>query len=450
MNDLTVIDTGTEIAVPEPTTLVSLLSSKGAIRPFLDELQARMTAKAETLSPETSKGREGLKSISHNVSKAKVKITAQGDLMKEDAQKLIKSVNSELKTVTEFCDTLRDKIKKPALEWEAADDARKDRLKLRLDAFRPQSVPSSSEDLNALIAEVEGVLVDETWQEFQDEAFNAKMLCLNRLDEHLSKALERERIAAEAEAKAAADAAEAMRLSDELAQLRAEKAARDETDRLRLEAERKIAADALAEQQSRDKAEQDKRNQRDLADHLIHHIKAAAMGMIDAQPCPFPMLIHEVEHRVLRDIDGCGDHRGEVMAVREAALLKLEAAYTSQQRQAAEQAEQERAEAARTAALEAEAQAARDKEAAEARHQQELEAVKAKAEADAQAERERIATAAQAEAEAAAKRAADQAHVDHVLSEIAEDLQKLAGHATPLAIAEALMAGEIRHCTVML
>lgn len=143
----------------------------------------------------------------------------------------------------------------------------------------------------------------------------------------------------------------------------------------------------------------------------------------------------------------------------------------AQQKAALEaQRDRERAEAAEKARQEAEARAAEEierakREAAEAVDRAQREAQEAiererQAQADREAEAERqrqeeaarvkreAEEAAQAEVEAKATREASEQRRAEVLADIESALANMAGKATPRAIAEALMAGEIPHCNV--
>ncbi len=134
------------------------------------------------------------------------------------------------------------------------------------------------------------------------------------------------------------------------------------------------------------------------------------------------------------------------------------------------QRDRERAEAAEKARQEAEARAAEEiehakREAAEAVERAQREAQEAiererQAQADREAEAERqrqeeaarvkreAEEAAKAEASAKAKREASEQRRAEVQADIEAALAKMAGKATPAAIALALMAGEIPHCKV--
>ncbi|WP_313349347.1 hypothetical protein [Paracoccus sp. (in: a-proteobacteria)] len=164
----------------------------------------------------------------------------------------------------------------------------------------------------------------------------------------------------------------------------------------------------------------------------------------------------------------------------ELARLRAEeearAAKEAEEKAAREQAEREaqrdreRAEAAELARQEAEARAAEEiertkRDAAEAVERAQREAQEAiererQAQADREAEAERqrqeeaarvkreAEEAAKAEADAKAKREASEQRRGEVQADIETALEKMAGKATPAAIALALMAGEIPHCKV--
>ena len=238
MSDLTP-QTGTALALPEPASLAVMFKTERGLDPILTKLEQDALAMVKDLDPAVKKDRDLMKSAANKVSLSKAEIDRHGKALTEAQRKEVAAVNAGRKVAEEFLAALRDRVRKPADDWEAADQARKDRIRLRLDAFKPATVPSASEGLRGLIAEIEAVIVDSSWQEFEEEAAQAKAMCLNRLDEHLANAVQRE-----------ADAAE-------LERLRAEAAARAEADRIKAEAE--AAERAEAERVARETAEAEAR-----------------------------------------------------------------------------------------------------------------------------------------------------------------------------------------------
>lgn len=388
----------TALALPEPATLATMFKAENGLNPLLDKIKADALAIVKDLDPANKKDRDLMRSAAFKVSQSKAEIDRRGKDLTEAQRKEVAAVNAGRSVADRFLSALRDQVKKPAEDWEAKDAARIEAIKLRMTAFRPMHVPSASDGLRALIAEVEAVTVDASWQEFQTEAAEAKAMCLNRLDEHLQAAIMRDE-AAELAARQAA----------ELEALRAEKAARDEADRLRVEAE-------AAEARRIDEAKQE-------ADRLRIAAERAEADRIAAERAE-AALVAQIE----------ADKIAAAKLAQEQAEAKAKA---EAERVAKEAADRE------AALLQAQADAA-------ARHAKEIVEAKAREEAAAQVERDRIAAQIRAEADARAKREADQAHRSKIHADIAAALQSMSGSATPSAIASAIMDGKIPHVVAVL
>lgn len=396
MNEIS--QTTTALALPEPTTMAMMFKAEKGLDPLLNKIKADALAMVKDLDPANKKDRELMRSAAFKVSQSKAEIDRRGKDLTEAQRKEVAAVNAGRSVADTFLSALRDQVKKPAEDWEAKDAARIEAIKLRMTAFRPMHVPSASDGLRALIAEVEAVTVDASWQEFQTEAAEAKAMCLNRLDEHLQAAIMRDE-AAELAARQAA----------ELEALRAEKAARDEADRLRVEAE-------AAEARRIDEAKQE-------ADRLRIAAERAEADRIAAERAE-AALVAQIE----------ADKIAAAKLAQEQAEAKAKA---EAERVAKEAADRE------AALLQAQADAA-------ARHAKEIVEAKAREEAAAQVERDRIAAQIRAEADARAKREADQAHRSKIHADIAAALQSMSGSATPSAIASAIMDGKIPHVVAVL
>lgn len=379
MTDQTPI-TGTALALAEPTALAAIIRNPKQVDAVIDQMRAEVRSHVPDLT--TVKGRDAIKSLAYKVSRSKTAFDDAGKSVTEVARKEIALVDAERRKIREALDALRDEARKPLTDWEAAEEKRIAALKLRLGAFRPASVPASSEGLRALIAEIEAVTVDASWAEFQTEAAEAKAMCLNRLDEHLAAAVEREEMAREQARKDA-----------ELEQLRRKMAEREEADRLARE-----AAEAEARRIEAERVEAERRAAAEKAE-------AERAARIEAEK----------------------QEAARVAAEQAEARAKAEA-----ERQAKEAAERE-------AAME------REKAAAEERHKRELAEAKAREEAAAQRERDRIAAEQKAAADAKAKREADQAHRARIRDDIATSLNAFCDESAAVMIADAIMAGQIAH-----
>lgn len=384
------------LALPEPTTLATILKSDDRLGSMISELEVSAREEAKAHDVGARKGRDALKSIAHKVSQSKVELDKQGLALTEQARKEIDAVNAGRKLAKTRLDALRDEIKKPALDWEAAEEARVQSLKDRLadlDANRADA-HGPSEQIAAVLTEIEAVEVGEDWQEYQSEAALAKETALTALRNSLEKAEKRE-----AEAR-------------ELEELRALKAKQEEEDRIRREAE--TAAEEL----------------RSRADKARAYIKEAGEGRIGGTPQAFGILIYELDTKIVDIVDQLGEHAEAIHDLRKSTLSDLKSRMEKQRLEDEAKAEQQRKEAAEEAAQEAEAKARQ-------------EAAK-----EAAAKQRRIDDEARKEAEAKAAREADQAHRNSIRNDIIEALSSMRGNATPEAIADALMDGKIPHTEV--
>jgi hypothetical protein len=396
------VATGTALTTPWPTDLKTVFGKQDGADAIVARVRSEALEQAKGLTVATKKDREALASIAYQVAKRKMALDEAGKALNDDLRVSINAVDAERRKIRESLDALRDEVRAPLTKWETAEAERVAALKARLDrlARAQDALPENptADQITAMIARVDATAIDDTWGEFTVEAARAKDAALATLRKWQAVALQREAEAAE------------------LARLRAEAEARADADRLRIEADR-----AEAERQAAIKAEAE-RQARIEQDAHERAARAAA----------------EVEARAKAE----AERVAKEAANREAAQIK--AAQEAEARHAREMEEAAERESA------AKRQAAVDLAAAEQRQAQALADAKAQADRAAQAERDRIAAQATAEAVARAKREADAAHRAKIKGDIVTALQSMAGRATPDAIADAIMAGQIPHVQVMM
>ena len=411
MNQIAEIKQGsTAIALPGPTDLARMFKEENGLEPMLKSIQERARASALAHDPATAKGREGLKSVAYEVSTTKAELDRQGKALTDEQRREVAAVNAGRKAASTFLDTLRVEIKRPAVEWEAKDAARVQALKDRLSAIDAGRADAHcpADQIKTVIFEIEATETGEDWQEYQAEAAIAKDRVLTALRGNLAIAEKREADARELEELRAMQAANAAKEAEEIER-------------------KKLAADLA-----------------DRAAGARHYIETLGKDIEK----PFPVLIHILETQMVPNVDALGEHAEVIHQLRLLTLeaVKARAAIADQARkdaeaQAAREAEERARNEAEQAAIEAAEIAAQQRAEDEARHQREI------AEA-AQRERDRIDAEKQAEDEARARREADAAHRAKIATDIADALRTMSGRATPEAIAEALIAGQIPHCTV--
>lgn len=338
----------------------------------------------------TLKGRERIASLAFTVSKRKTAVEKPGRDYLRKIKELPKVIEAELREFVRDADALRDEIRKPLSDWEAAEAAKKREIEawvgeLRLDPLTISA--ADSEYLKISIGAFEGIAIDGEWLgEYEAEALRLKADTLEALraalvkrEQYEAEQAELVRLRAEAEAQAKRDRdAEIARVAAEQARLHAEQQA---------QAERDAAA----------------RREQELLDQAAATQRAAAQAALDA----------------------------EAAAERQRLQLELQA------------------EQARTAAAQAEA----NRVAAEQRAEQDrLAAIRRQEEAVEQARLDEVARANAAADEILRQQQERQADVAHKSKILGEAKQALIGMNISEELAKAIVLkiarGEVPHITI--
>lgn len=321
---------------------------KDGLKPFLQAVKEEVGSQVPDLT--TAKGRARIASLAKKVSDSKVAVEKPGRDYLRRLKEMPKVVEVELKEFVDAMNALRDETRKPLTDWEAAEQARKDKHVDGIQGIKDMTVfeaTPTAAHVAQLIADLEAVEISDTWEEFLPEAAQVK-------DETLAKlrALRSERTQYESE-------------QAELVRLRAEAEAQAQRDR---DAEiAHVAAEQArlhAEQQAQAERDAAARREQELLDQAAATQRAAAQAALDA----------------------------EAAAERQRLQLELQA---EQARTAAAQAEASR--------VAAEQRAEQERVAAEQRQAQAVEQAR-------QNELARQAAAAAFELEQAQAREADEAH----------------------------------------
>ncbi len=236
------MNTGQTIIDPEPGTSLVLaqrmnaaqLFAPGAINTLLDRIKAEVRAIDTDVS--TAKGREAIKSLAYKVSKTKTAIEAARVALVSDEKKRLALIDAEGKRVRDELDALRDEVRKPLDDYQAAEAARiagHERALAEIESFIASgSGAASSSDIQTLIDRLPSML-NRDWQEFTKRADASAEAVATKLQEELSVARKRE---AEAE---------------ELARLRAEQEIRERKEAALRQREREAAIAAKAAEDAR-------------------------------------------------------------------------------------------------------------------------------------------------------------------------------------------------------
>ncbi|QXV71612.1 hypothetical protein QIT82_gp32 [Pseudomonas phage psageK9] len=186
----------------------------GGLNQFLEAVTAEVTAEVPDLT--TAKGRARIASLANKVSKSKKAVEDPGRDYLKRLKEMPKVVETELREFVNSMNALRDATRKPLTDWEAADLARRDKhtdgVQRIIDLTFFAETPSAA-TVAQIIAELELVEINDSWEEFLPEAAQAKDRSLATL-----RTLLADRTKHEAELA-------------EIAKFKAEKAEREQKDR---------------------------------------------------------------------------------------------------------------------------------------------------------------------------------------------------------------------------
>lgn len=239
----------------------------GGLGQFFEAVKAEVTGEVPDLT--TVKGRARIASLAATVSKSKKAVETPGRDYLKRLKEMPKVVEAELREFVTKMDNLRDATRQPLTDWEDADQARKDKHVDGIQAMKDflifEGAPSASQ-VGHIIAILELVVINDSWEEFLPEAAQAKDETLLKL-----RTLHTERIQYEAE-------------QAELGRLRAAAEAQAQRDR---DAEiARVAAEQAriqAEQRAQAEREAAARREQELLDQAAATQRAAAQAALEAE-----------------------------------------------------------------------------------------------------------------------------------------------------------------------
>lgn len=233
-----------QLVVIEPTTAVDLFTEGQGVAELLADIRKQATSLVPDLS--TAKGRKEIASIAFSVAKTKTYLDGFGKELTDKYKEIPKRIDANRKLIRDYLDALKDEVRAPLTQYEAAEEARVAALQSRLARLNElgsyASIEIAAADLQVMLNEVEQNALDDTWQELLPQATVAKELAAKRLGEALAA---RQKYEAE---------------QAELEQLRQKQAEQDRIDRERLIAEQ-------AAEQARREEENRQRLEREAAQH---------------------------------------------------------------------------------------------------------------------------------------------------------------------------------------
>lgn len=239
----------------------------GGLNQFLQAVTAEVTAEVPDLT--TRKGRERIASLAAKVSKSKTAVEKPGRDYLKRLKEMPKVVETELREFVTRMDALRDATRQPLTDWEKAEDARVDAHNEGIQRLKDMAVfeamPTAAH-VAQVIADLEMVALDDSWQEFLPEAAQVKDRSLATL-----RALLADRTKHEAELAA-------------IAQFNAEQAKREQEAR-DAEIARKASEQARIDAEHKAQAEREAAAKREqaLKDQAAAQQRAAEQKIRDAE-----------------------------------------------------------------------------------------------------------------------------------------------------------------------
>lgn len=278
------IETGTDLALAPSRDLVSNFPTGEEISALVALTRAEALAAAAEFDVTTVTGRNSIISVAVTVRDKKVKLGKAADKSKIGHQDAIKEINKGAKTVKDEFQEVQDEIRKPVTDWEDAEESRVDDLKIRLVQIHVNGFTSdnSSEELQHQITAIEQIKIDDSWQEFLEEAAKLKDATLESLRNFLDLSTRREAMEWELAKRRAADAArerldayEALQVQAEVDNKAFDQAIKDaeiaaaeaaEAERRRIEQAAAAATKAAEEKAEAERIEAERKHQQELAD----------------------------------------------------------------------------------------------------------------------------------------------------------------------------------------
>ncbi|MCF9000508.1 hypothetical protein [Pseudomonas syringae] len=229
----------------------------GGLNQFLRTVTTEVTAEVPDLA--TAKGRARIASLAAKVSKSKTAVEKPGRDYLKRLKEMPKVVETELREFVIKMDALRDATRKPLTDWEEANDKRIDAHCDGIQRIKDLAVfaeTPSAANVAQIIADLELVEINDSWEEFLVEAAQAKERSLATLRTLLTDRTKHE---AELAAIAQFNAEQAKRDQE----ARDAEIARKAAEQARIDAEQKALAEreaaARREQELKDQAEQQQR-----------------------------------------------------------------------------------------------------------------------------------------------------------------------------------------------
>lgn len=244
-----------ELQVIEQNAIVAAFQTQGGT----DALFERIAEQARSVIPDvtTKKGRDAIGSLAMKISKSKTLIEKCGKELVAEQKAQIKVIDDDRISIVKKLDLLRNEVLAPRDAWEQAEKdrvAKHEESILSINFYKTAVIADKdSVWLKGVIRNVEEIIIDSSFEEFEEQAKIAKYETLEFLRTTLAA---REKYEAEQAELERLRQAEILRQQQE----REAQIAREAAENARIEAEKKAQAEReQAEKLARESAEREAR-----------------------------------------------------------------------------------------------------------------------------------------------------------------------------------------------
>ncbi|MGL5499504.1 MAG: hypothetical protein ACRDCQ_21465 [Aeromonas sobria] len=283
----------TQLVVIEPTSINALFIDGVGLQEMLESVRKQVTSIVPDAS--TPKGRKQIASLAHSCAKFKVYGEGFSKELADELKAKPKKLDANRKIFRDFMDALKDEVRAPLTQYEAAEAARVAALQERMLAFsiaKQTSAELPSAELEHYLQQIDAIAIDDSWEDMTAQAGVAKDAAVLHLRTAIEKAKAREAQAAELEL------------------LRQKQAEQERIDRERLIAEQAAAAEAQRQEQARLAAEREMQLAQEREQQAIRDAEAAELARQQAEA----RRIAEAEQAEQRRVQAEADARRQAEA----------------------------------------------------------------------------------------------------------------------------------------
>lgn len=240
-----------ELQVLEQNAIVSAFQTENGTKSLFEKIATE--ARSVIFDMSVKKERDALKSFAYNLARTKTTVDNYGKEMVAEIKKQSGVIDADRKFWRDNMDLLQEEIRKPLTEFENAE---KDRVAKHESAIRAikslYDENTAFQELHVIrgsIFDLENFNIDESFEEYEEQAKLAKFETLEKLRNALAACEKADAERAELERLRQADIERQQKERDE-------KIAREAADKARVEAEAKALADRKRDEQEKLEAEQ--------------------------------------------------------------------------------------------------------------------------------------------------------------------------------------------------